>query len=1163
MRAIHTEERFEETVEAALLASGWLKGVPGFFRPDRGLDTGELFTFIGATQNEAWDEVIKRHGGDAGVAQTKFLDRLESEIDRRGTLDVLRHGVVDQGITIRLAYFRPAHGLTPELVERYRANRLTVTRQLRYEENSERAVDLALFVNGIPVATVELKNQLTGQDVEQAIAQYRHDRDPRNKTLARRALVHFAVDTQRAVMTTRLQGPGTRFLPFNRGNGRRAGNPQNPDGYATAYLWEQVWQRDAWLDLLARFVHVEKPAKGKGSRGGGTVIFPRFHQWDCVRRLEAAARAEGPGSSYLVQHSAGSGKSNTIAWLAHRLSTLHDEAHRKVFDKVVVITDRVILDRQLQDTIYQFEHTHGVVERIDKHSGQLAAALAGEQARIIVTTLQKFPFILEHVESLPSRRYAVIVDEAHSSQTGEAAKELRRVLGGRSRASDDGDVPADEVEDALTAVVEARGRQANLSFFAFTATPKGRTLELFGRPGLLSGKNEPFHLYSMRQAIEEGFIHDVLANFTTYETFWRIEKTISDDPALETAKARRAIARFVTLHEHNLAQRAEIVVEHFRQHIARKMRGHAKAMVVTSSRAHAVRFFRALRRYIDEHGYDLGVLVAFSGSVKDEGEEVTEPRLNRLPETETAARFDGDDYRILVVAEKFQTGFDQPKLYAMYVDKTLTGLAAVQTLSRLNRIDPDKDGTFVLDFVNDAEEIAKAFEPYYGETVSLPSDPNLLYDTRHALDPFGVLRTEEAEAFAALLLIDGANHGRLHGVLGPAIERFEELDEAEQERFRDALSRFVRTYSFLSLIVPFGDTALERDYLFGRALLRFIRADAGGTVDLSDAVELTHLRLERRFSGSVSLSGEVGEVHTIYSGEGRQDEPEPEPLSHIIERLNALYGTDWADSDRLVFDATADDLVNDEKVQAQAINNTAENFLLVFGELFQKALLGRLERNEKVIFKFLDDRDLAAEVVRHYSALVRNKAMVAYQEHCPIRELLGPDKESQILEYKSSLRTRESGEKYKPLESATIKTVAAFLNSRDGGSLLIGVANDGTVVGLDNDYLSLGQSGKDDRDLYQLHLSNILVTAMGEAAVGNVGIQLHTVDGKDVCRVHVRPSRFPVEAKVTVDNQGQFQRKSAFYVRLNNGTREIADPTERQKYIVGRWGSRWANGLTD
>jgi type I restriction enzyme R subunit len=1161
MKAIHTEERFEEAIEASLLASGWLKSVPGFFRPELGLDTAELFTFIGATQDAAWAEVIKRHGNDAGVAQDKFLDRLTSEIDKRGTLDVLRHGVVDHGVTIRLAYFRPAHGLTPELMERYRANRLTVTRQLRYEVDSDRAVDLALVVNGIPVATVELKNQLTGQDVEQAISQYRNDRHPRNLTL-RRALVHFAVDTQRAVMTTRLQGPGTRFLPFNQGYKRGAGNPPNPHGYATAYLWERVWQRDAWLDLLVRFVHVEKPPRGKGSKGPGTVIFPRFHQWDCVRQLEEAARREGAGYSYLVQHSAGSGKSNTIAWLAHRLSTLHDDADHKVFDKVVVITDRLILDRQLQDTIYQFEHAHGVVERIDKHSGQLAAALAGEQARIIITTLQKFPFILDQVEALPARRYAVIVDEAHSSQTGEAAKELRRVLGTGPQDEDEAELSADEVEDALAAAVEARGRQANLSFFAFTATPKGRTLELFGRPGPLSGKHEPFHLYSMRQAIEEGFIHDVLASYTTYETFWHIEKTISEDPDFETAKARRAIARFVTLHEHNLAQRAEIVVEHFRRHIAHKIGGRAKAMVVTSSRAHAVRFFRALRRYVDEQGYDLGVLVAFSGSVKDEGEEVTESKLNRFPDTETARRFDGDDYRILVVAEKFQTGFDQPKLYAMYVDKVLIGLAAVQTLSRLNRTDPDKDGTFVLDFVNDAVKIAEAFERYYSETVAPPSDPNLLYDTRHALDEFGVLRADETEAFARLLLVDKVDHSRLHGVLNPAIARFRELDEAEREGFRNALSRFVRTYSFLSLIVPFGDTTLERDYLFGRALLRFVRADTGETVDLSDTVELTHLRLERRYSGSVSLSGEVGEVHTVYSGDGRRHEPDPEPLSRIIERLNELYGTDWTAGDRLVFDATAEDLINNQKVQATAVNNTAENFLLVFGELFQKALLGRMDRNEKVIFKFLDDSELAAEVVRVYSSLVQNKAKVAYQEHCPISELLGPDRESQHLEYKSSLRTREGGEKYKPLESATIKTVAAFLNSRDGGTLLIGVANDGTVVGLDGDYASLRHPGKDDRDLFQLHLSSILVSAMGEAAVGNVGIQVHTIGGKDVCRVHVRPSAFPVEARITVaDDKDQLQKRAAFFVRLANGTREIADPAERQRYIVGRWGPRWANGL--
>src|SRR6266536_2556421 len=449
MKGSHSEERFEEAVEASLLASGWLKAAAGFFRPDLGLDTGELFAFIGTTQNAAWAEVIKRHGNVAGVAQDKFLARLASEIFKRGTVDVLRHGVVDQGVTIRLAYFRPAHGLTPELVERYKANRLTVARQLRYEAGSDRAVDLALF----------------------------------------------AVDTQRAMMTTRLQGPGTRFLPFNQGHGRGAGNPPNPHGHATAYLWERVWQPDAWLDLLARFVHVQKPAKGRGPRGPGTVIFPRFHQWDCVRRLEEAARQEGPGHSYLVQHSAGSGKSNTIAWLSHRLSTLHDDADRKLFDKVVVITDRVILDRQLQDTIYQFEHAHGVVERIDKHSGQLAAALAGEQARIIITTLQKFPFILDQVRALPARRYAVIVDEAHSSQTGEAARDLRRALGTGARDGDDAELPADEVEDALVAAVEARGRQANLSFFAFTATPKGRTLNLFGRQSSPSERHEPFHVY--------------------------------------------------------------------------------------------------------------------------------------------------------------------------------------------------------------------------------------------------------------------------------------------------------------------------------------------------------------------------------------------------------------------------------------------------------------------------------------------------------------------------------------------------------------------------------------------------------------------------------------------------------------------------------------------
>jgi len=1131
-----------------------LQGEPRDFDPVRGLDTGELFTFIGATQGETWEGLVKRYGGDRDAAQRKFADRLAGELDKRGAVDVLRHGVVDQGITIRLAYFKPAHGLTPALVKGYAANRLTATRQLRYAAGEGKALDLALFVNGIPVATAELKNPLTGQGVEQAIGQYRADRDPRNRTLSR-AVVHFAVDPQRVAMTTRIAGADTRFLPFNQGNAGGAGNPSNPGGHPTAYLWERVWQRDAWLDLLGRFVHVDRPVKG--SRKPRQVIFPRYHQWDSVLRLEATAREEGAGHSYLVQHSAGSGKSNTIAWLAHRLSTLH-AGDTKVFDKVIVITDRLVLDRQLQETIYQFEHARGVVVRVEKSSQELADALTGEQARIIITTLQKFPFVLDKVGSLPGRRYAVIVDEAHSSQTGEAAKELRRVLGARpSEVDGDGDLPADAVEEALARAVAARGRQENMSFFAFTATPKGKTLELFGRLDSGTGRHEPFHLYTMRQAIEEKFIHDVLASYTTYDTYFHLEKAIADDPAYETVKARRAIARFVNLHEHNLSQKAEIVVEHFRAHIARKVAGHAKAMVVCGSREHAVRFWQALRAYVDHHGHDLGVLVAFSGAVTINGDEsVTEYKCNGYPDSQTAERFDTDAYHIMVVAEKFQTGFDQPKLYAMYVDKTLTGLAAVQTLSRLNRTHPDKDGTFVLDFVNDAEDIAAAFEPYFARTVAPPSDPNLLYDTRHALDEFGVLNTEEATTFARLLLADRLDHGRLHAALGPAIDRFHGLADDERDRFRDVLGRFVRTYSFLSQIVTFTDTALERDYLFGKALQAFIKADPGAAVDLSGVVELTHLRHEQQFSGSVALGVEDGEVSTLYSGTGRTAEPEPEPLSVIIGRLNARYGTDWSDTDRLVFDAALDDLVDSTEVQVTAVNNTPENFGVVFPELFQQALLGRMDRNEKVVFKYLDDPELAAEVVRVYATLARARALIAYQEHCPIGELLGAGAENAHLEYKATLRTHaDDGEVYKPLETAAIKTVAAFANSRDGGTLLIGVADDGTVHGLAVDYASLRKPGKDDRDRFLLHLNQLLVTALGEAAASAVSTQIHTVEGKDLCRVHVPPSSFPIEAEVLVDKGGQLQKKTAFYVRIGNGTREIVDPKERQRYVAARWGA--------
>jgi type I restriction enzyme R subunit len=782
-------------------------------------------------------------------------------------------------------------------------------------------------------------------------------------------------------MTTKLAGEATQFLPFNRGSEEGgAGNPLNPGGHKTAYLWEQVWEREAWLDVLARFVHLDRPEKGSRAekRAKTRIIFPRFHQWDAVRKLEAAAREDAAGHSYLIEHSAGSGKSNSIAWLAHRLSTLHDGADRKVFDKVVVITDRLVLDRQLQETIYGIEHVHGIVQRIDKDAAQLADALRGEQARIIVTTLQKFPFVLDKIERLPARHYAVIVDEAHSSQTGEAAADLRRALAVSSLEAAEAEEAAEEAErgdgqDLLARSVAGRGRPGNLSFFAFTATPKAKTLELFGTPvetaeGL---RYRPFHLYSMRQAIEEGFILDVLANYTTYKTYWRIEKAIVDDPEYDTARARRAIARFVTLHPHNLAQRAEVVIEHFRAHTAKKIGSRAKAMVVTSSRLHAVRYKLALDSYIREHGYDdVRTLVAFSGKVIDEGDEFTEPGMNAFPESETAERFGGDDYQVLIVAEKFQTGFDQPLLHTMFVDKVLTGMNAVQTLSRLNRIlPPEKTDTFVLDFRNEAEEIKEAFRPWYEATEAVATDRNLLYDTHRALWDFGVLREEEVKAGvqALLAVTEASGHGAVYAALDPARARFLELDEEVRDAFRDVLGRYVSMYAFISQIVSYVDRQLERDYLYARALLACLPGQAAERLDLGREVALTHLKLAQTYEGSASLEEGGGEVVAIFSGRGKEHEPEKEHLSRIVDVMNERFGLELGDADQLLFDQFEESWAADESLAARARNNDFQNFRLVFDRTFLDTVVRRMDDNEDIFKRILDEPDFRQTVLDHYA----------------------------------------------------------------------------------------------------------------------------------------------------------------------------------------------------
>jgi type I restriction enzyme R subunit len=989
-----TERLLEDEISGSLVAEGGYRvckiGSRAEWRADFdatwGIDHAELFSFIHDAQPEAWARLITAHGGDLEHAKLRFMRRLAQQLDDRGSVDVLRHGVRDQNVEIRLSYRKPAFGVAPELVAHYDANRLTVTRQLPFDPDSTKTVDLCLFLNGIPVATAELKNHLTGQSIEQAIEQYRRDRDPKNVTLGRRALVHFALDPDSVAMTTKLEGKATRFLPFNLGRDLGKGNPSNPAGHKTSYLWERVWAKDAWLDILHRFIHVERPDRGSVSarRAAEKVIFPRYHQWDAVKKLEADAVANGAGHSYLIQHSAGSGKSNTIAWAAHRLSTLHTAEDRKIFDKVVVITDRVILDRQLQDTIYQFEHARGVVVKIDENSTQLAGALAGEQARIIITTLQKFPFVIGKIGTIAARNYAVVIDEAHSSQTGEAAKDLRLALGvgeeqelTAAEVEDAGllSVAIDPVEEALARSVGARsGRQSNLSYFAFTATPKGRTLEMFGRLNPATERYEPFHLYSMRQAIEEGFIMDVLANYTTYQTFWKIEKATEADPEYDAKKARRAIARFVSLHPHHLAQKAEIIVEHFRQHTAKEMGGLAKAMVVTSSRLHAVRYKQSIDEYIKAKGYsDIKTLVAFSGKIDDgSGHPLTETNMNGFPEGRTAEEFATPDYAVLIVAEKFQTGFDQPLLHTMYVDKPLIGLAAVQTLSRLNRIHPLKENTFVLDFRNETEDIVEAFEQFHGCTVAPPTDPNILSDTRRRLDDFDVLRADEVEAAMPALLGSGTSEEKrsaeTYAALGPAKARFEAMPDEERLAFRDALARFVRTYSFVSQIAAFTDPSLERDYVYCRALALYLRDTATvERLDLGTEVELTHLRHQMTFTGTLALTSQTGEVQSFFGeGKGTQQELDLERLSSIVELLNDRFGTDLTDVDKLLLDQFEESWVADSELANQAQNNTIDNFRLVFDRKFLQTIVTRVDANDEIFKRILDDEDFRAALGEHY-----------------------------------------------------------------------------------------------------------------------------------------------------------------------------------------------------
>lgn len=980
MTVDHRERAFEVQVEGSLVESGGFVGIPpSAYARSLAFIPEVSLAFLKDSQPEVWKQLKAIH---SDALEDKVVEALAKELDRAGALAVLRHGVKFYGKTLRMAYFRPETGLNAEAAALFEKNRLGVTRQVRYSEQNENSVDVLLSINGLPVATMELKNPLTGQSFQNAITQYRLDRDPREKLFAgKRAIVHFAVDPNLAFMTTKLAGPSTRFLPFNRGLDGGAGNPEAPEGkYRTSYLWEEVLSSTSLMDILRQFAHVEEAeVKGTG-KTKQTIIFPRYHQLQTVRGLVKAARAEGAGQNYLIQHSAGSGKSNSIAWLAHRLSSLHDDKDRKVFDTVVVITDRRILDRQLQDTIYQFEHADGVVQKIDENSQQLADALKSGTP-IIISTLQKFPFLMDKVGALPDRRYAVIVDEAHSSQTGEAAKDLKAVLAPRTleEAAADADAGADEPEqwqDAVARSAASRGRQRNISFFAFTATPKAKTLEVFGRPGP-DGKPQPFHLYSMRQAIEEKFILDVLGNYTTYKTYYKLVKQASDDPKVHKRKAAAALARFMSLHPHNLAQKTEVMVEHFREHTRKKIGGQAKAMVVAASRLHAVRYKQSFDRYIAEKGYtDVRTLVAFSGTVVDPDDrslEYTETAMNGIREAELAERFGTPEYQLLLVAEKYQTGFDQPLLHTMYVDKRLKGLHAVQTLSRLNRIHPGKEDTFVLDFVNTADDIQKAFEPYYEATLlEEASDPQHLYQLQSELDDMRVYTIAEVEAFCKVFFAPdsgktGLEHPQLYQWINPALDRFRALSEDDQEEFRNRLKAFVNMYSFVSQVIPFQDTDLEKRYAFARLLGRALpRRATGPRYAFDDDVALKYYRLRQTGDGAIVLpkKGGVAVKGMTDVGTAAGDDPE-ERLSRIVELVNEKFGTEWTPADQLFLDQIMEENLRDEELMDSARVNTEDNLRLKFNKILEQKFIDRMDQNGAIFERFMGDKEFQDAVTKY------------------------------------------------------------------------------------------------------------------------------------------------------------------------------------------------------
>lgn len=1002
---MHTEQHFENEIEHSLLTEGgYQQGFAKNYEKSTALFPADVVAFIQTTQPKLWARLEMLF---KDKAQDELIKALNQELNIKGSLNVLRNGFRVANRTAKMAYFAPNSTLNETSQQQYDANIVKITRQVITEYNER--IDMVISVNGIPVSTIELKNEMsaTGWTVEDAKYQYRKERNPQGKLFEfkKRALVHFAVDTQEVYMTTKLEGENTRFLPFNRGFNDGKGNPPVENDVRTAYLWREVLRKDSLMELIGRFLHLSREERKIRTDSGfryitsESMIFPRFHQLDAVRKLIAHTKTHGAGKNYLIQHSAGSGKSNTIAWLAHHLASLHNADDEKIFNSVIIVTDRVVLDRQLQETVAQFEQTDGVVQKIDKDTHQLTAALAAN-VPIIITTIQKFPYVMHSIQTkakqgehisldTEGKRFAVIVDEAHSSQTGETAGELRQVLSKSGIEAAiaaefldlDEDEQADiEVQKNILREQFKRSRQDNLSFFAFTATPKWKTLALFDEPN--EQGETPFHSYSMKQAIEEGFILDVLANYATYKQYFRLLRTADSDIELPKHKAKKELMRFVNLHPSVISQKVEIIIEHFQSVTRHKIGGYAKAMVVTSSREAAVRYKLAFDEYIAEKGYEgIKSLVAFSGKVilpEQTEKEYSEPSMNGgIKETELPEQFDSDNYQVLLVADKYQTGFDQPLLHTMFVDKVLSGVQAVQTLSRLNRTAKGKEDTFVLDFVNDHEAIYDAFKPYYQRTAlgDIPSDEKLA-SLGNTLDEWKIYTQSDIDEFANIWFSGRTTPTnnepkRLNAIVDKAIEKYQHIsddlehNEEQQKLFKSQLQSYLNLYLFVSQILPYADSIHEKRYVYLKALMmKLPRGKQSEKLDLSKMAILQYYRLQQIGEGSIKLNEGEAEPQKGSTDVGTGQVSLTEELDKLIKELNEAFTTEFTLADQLFFESVEKFARENPDIVDAANNNPLSSFMDYFNTRIDDLLVGLFEQFGESVAKVLNNPQIKHKVCR-------------------------------------------------------------------------------------------------------------------------------------------------------------------------------------------------------